>query len=101
MAARTTQGERRAHLLAEGNRAELRDCASGLVTIQSAMASLRAVTGSELEGNEDEVARLEFLVKRGAVTLLYAAHDEAHNHALVLADYLRNHMERGHEKRPL
>ncbi len=55
----------------------------------------------ELEGDEDEVARLESLMKRGAVTLLYAAHDEAHNHALVLADYLRNHMERGHEKRPL
>ena len=56
---------------------------------------------AELEGNEDEVARLEFLVKEGPVTLLYAAHDEGHNHALVLAEYLRNHMERGHGKRPV
>ncbi len=31
---------------------------------------------AELEGNEDEVARLEFLVKQGPVTLLYAAHIE-------------------------
>ncbi len=55
---------------------------------------------AELEGNEDEVARLEFLVKQGPVTLLYAAHDEAHNHALILAEYLCNHIERGHGKRP-
>jgi hypothetical protein len=25
----------------------------------------------------------------GSITLLYAARDEAHNHALVLADYMR------------
>jgi hypothetical protein len=35
------------------------------------------------------------------VTLLYAAHDEEHNHALVLADYLRDHLECGHGKRSL
>jgi len=56
---------------------------------------------AELAGNKNEVGRLEDLVKQGPVTLLYAAHDEAHNHALVLADYLRNQMERGHEKPPL
>jgi len=56
---------------------------------------------AELAGNQNEVGRLEDLVKQGPRTLLYAAHDEAHNHALVLADYLRNHMERGHETRPL
>ena len=56
---------------------------------------------AEREGNEDEFARLEFLVKQGPVTLLYAAQDEGHNHALVLAEYLCNHMERGHGKRPL
>ncbi len=44
---------------------------------------------------------LEFLVKQGPVTLLYAAHVEGHNHALVLAEYLCNHMERGHGKRPV
>ena len=56
---------------------------------------------AELAGNKDEVGRLEDLVKQGPVTLLYAAHDEAHNHALVLAEYLCDHLERGHEKRPL
>ena len=55
---------------------------------------------AELEANEDEVARLEFLVKQGPVTLLYAAHDERHNHALVLAEHLRKHMEHGHGKAP-
>jgi uncharacterized protein YeaO (DUF488 family) len=28
-------------------------------------------------------------MKAGSVTLLYAAHDTEHNHALVLADYLK------------
>jgi uncharacterized protein YeaO (DUF488 family) len=55
---------------------------------------------AELESRKDEVARLEDLVKQGAATLLYAAHDEGHNHALVLADYLRNHMECCCGKRP-
>jgi uncharacterized protein YeaO (DUF488 family) len=35
------------------------------------------------------------------VTLLYAAHDEGHNHALVLADYMHKYKKRGHGKRPL
>ena len=56
---------------------------------------------AELAGNKEEVARLEDLVKEGPVTLLYAAHDEMHNHALVLADYMRKCLERGHGKRPL
>ena len=54
---------------------------------------------AELEGNEDEVARLEFLVKQGPVILLYAAHVEGH--ALVLAEYLCNRMGRGHGNRPV
>lgn len=55
----------------------------------------------ELASNNDEVARLEELAKEGPVTLLYAAHDEEHNHALVLADYLRNLLEGSDGKRPL
>ncbi|MBV9529869.1 MAG: DUF488 domain-containing protein [Bradyrhizobium sp.] len=56
---------------------------------------------AELAGNKEEVARLLDLAKQGSLTLLYAAHDEEHNHALVLADYLRKHMERDHGKRPV
>lgn len=37
---------------------------------------------------------LAALVAEGPTTLLYAARDEAHNHALVLADYLRKHGKR-------
>jgi len=55
----------------------------------------------ELEGSQDEVARLESLVKQGPVTLLYAAHDQERNHARVLAEYLRDRMERVHGKRPV
>jgi uncharacterized protein YeaO (DUF488 family) len=32
---------------------------------------------------------MEDLVKAGPVTLLYAAHDEEHNNARVLAEYLK------------
>ncbi|WP_297298890.1 DUF488 domain-containing protein [uncultured Methylovirgula sp.] len=46
---------------------------------------------AELAANKDTVGRLDDLLKRGRVTLLYAASDTAHNHALVLADFLRTH----------
>jgi uncharacterized protein YeaO (DUF488 family) len=32
---------------------------------------------------------MDDLLKAGPVTLLYAAHDAEHNHARVLADYLK------------
>lgn len=46
----------------------------------------------ELKANE-AAEHLSDYLKSGPVTLLYAAHDPAHNHALVLADYLRDHIE--------
>jgi uncharacterized protein YeaO (DUF488 family) len=51
---------------------------------------------AELAGNceaHDAVVRLTELLKRRHVTLLYAAHDTAHNHALVLAAYLCDHLK--------
>ena len=56
---------------------------------------------AKLAGNKEEVARFEDQMKEGPVTLLYAAHDEGHNHALVLADYMRKYRESGHGQRPL
>ncbi|MBZ9668151.1 DUF488 domain-containing protein [Mesorhizobium sp. ESP7-2] len=43
----------------------------------------------ELDGNEKAVAQLRALLGDGKVTLLYGAHDEAHNNAVALAGYLR------------
>jgi uncharacterized protein YeaO (DUF488 family) len=43
---------------------------------------------AELKSNKVSVAHLKALAKKGRVTLLYAAHDEEHNHARVLAEYL-------------
>ena len=45
--------------------------------------------GAELDGNGDAVAQLRGLLSKGKVTLLYGAHDEAHNNAVALAEYLR------------
>lgn len=45
----------------------------------------------ELSANPDAVAHMKELMAKGRVTLLYAAHDTEHNHALVLADYLHSH----------
>lgn len=45
----------------------------------------------ELSANPDARARMKELMAKGRVTLLYAAHDTEHNHALVLADYLHSH----------
>ncbi|MER9161314.1 MULTISPECIES: DUF488 domain-containing protein [unclassified Mesorhizobium] len=43
----------------------------------------------ELDGNEDAVGELRGLLRHGKVTLLYGAHDEAHNNAVALAAFLR------------
>jgi len=42
----------------------------------------------ELEDKDEAVAELRGLIRKGKVTLLYAARDELHNHARVLADYI-------------
>jgi uncharacterized protein YeaO (DUF488 family) len=44
---------------------------------------------AELDGNDKAVAQLRALLGEGRVTLLYGAHDEAHNNAVALAAYLR------------
>lgn len=43
---------------------------------------------AELDANGDAVAQLRNLSREGKVTLLYGAHDEAHNNAVALAGYL-------------
>lgn len=43
---------------------------------------------SELKSNRVAVKHLRDRIKKGRVTLLYAAHDTEHNHAPVLAAYL-------------
>ena len=53
---------------------------------------------AELVHNKDAVGRLEDLLKRGPVTLLYGARDEEHNHARVLASFLHDHMKGSHGK---
>ncbi|WP_150295473.1 DUF488 domain-containing protein [Sphingobium estronivorans] len=45
----------------------------------------------ELDANPKALAELYALADHGHVTLLYAAHDEHVNHALVLAEYLKDH----------
>ena len=44
---------------------------------------------AELNDNGEAVAELRNLVAKGKITLLYSAHDEAHNNAVVLAAYLQ------------
>ncbi|RAZ92723.1 hypothetical protein DPM33_02270 [Mesorhizobium hawassense] len=46
---------------------------------------------AELDANGDAVAELRELLREGKVTLLYGAHDEKHNNAVALADYLLRH----------
>ncbi|WP_136621601.1 MULTISPECIES: DUF488 domain-containing protein [Mesorhizobium] len=43
----------------------------------------------ELDGNSGAVGELLGLLRHGKVTLLYGAHDEAHNNAVALAGYVR------------
>ncbi|MFC3569878.1 DUF488 domain-containing protein [Paracoccus sp. TOH] len=43
---------------------------------------------AELDANPDPVRALRQLARKGPVTLLYAAHDQQHNNAVALRDYL-------------
>ncbi|MCD6034272.1 MAG: hypothetical protein K0R63_13 [Rickettsiales bacterium] len=45
----------------------------------------------ELKQNKEAVALLKQEGKKGAVTLVYASHDEEHNGALILKAYLEHH----------
>ncbi|OYW87974.1 MAG: hypothetical protein B7Z20_03705 [Sphingobium sp. 32-64-5] len=51
----------------------------------------------ELAANDEAVAQLCAWLDDGDVTLLYAAHDERHNHAIVLAEYMAG---RGYRVQP-
>jgi uncharacterized protein YeaO (DUF488 family) len=42
----------------------------------------------ELKKHQKEVSELRGLARHGAITLVYAARDQAHNEAVVLRDYL-------------
>jgi uncharacterized protein YeaO (DUF488 family) len=42
----------------------------------------------ELGQHRDEITRLRDLARKGRVTLVYAAHDELHNDAVVLRQVL-------------
>lgn len=44
----------------------------------------------ELKRGTDTIAELQRLLKRGAVTFVYAARDEAHNSAAVLKQFIEN-----------
>ena len=47
----------------------------------------------ELKQRPDKIAELQRLAERGPVTLIYSAHDERHNDAVVLRDFLLKQFE--------
>jgi len=55
---------------------------------------------AELARNDGAVAQLANLSKLGPMTLLHAAHDTEHNHAIVLSAYLSDHLKDGHGHHP-
>lgn len=59
--------------------------------------AFRARYEEELASNHEAVAQLRALLSAGRLTLLYGARDEAHNQAVVLADYLRKEPGEGEE----
>lgn len=51
---------------------------------------------AELTQNGEAVKQVMDLLKQNHVTLLYAAHDPACNHALVLAGFIQDQLKKGH-----
>lgn len=54
----------------------------------------------ELKQHLDEIAELRRLAEHGSVTLIYSAHDEQHNDAVVLRDFLLTQFEHSRASRP-
>ncbi|RWE03210.1 DUF488 domain-containing protein [Mesorhizobium sp.] len=50
---------------------------------------------AEIREHRDELDRLRDLNRAGPVTLVYSAHDEAHNDAVVLREILLRHRSKG------
>jgi uncharacterized protein YeaO (DUF488 family) len=50
----------------------------------------------ELSAQRPRLARLRRLARAGTLTLVYSAHDEEHNDAVVLAEVLRRGLPRRH-----
>ena len=46
---------------------------------------------AEIHEHRDDLDRLRGLIREGTVTLVYSAHDEAHNDAVVLREILLGH----------
>lgn len=55
--------------------------------------AFRARYRAELHANDGALEPLRALACAGPLMLLYAARSSTHNHALVLAEYLREHLE--------
>jgi uncharacterized protein YeaO (DUF488 family) len=47
----------------------------------------------ELEENQAVIQQLHDVMKKGRVTLIYSAHDQEHNQAVALAEYLTGHKQ--------
>ncbi|MBB5535647.1 DUF488 domain-containing protein [Rhizobium giardinii] len=54
-------------------------------------AEFRRRYSAEIKEHREEFERLRDLALKGRVTLVYAAHDEAHNDAIVLREILLAH----------
>jgi uncharacterized protein YeaO (DUF488 family) len=52
-------------------------------------AEFRKRYSAELDANDEAVAELRGLLRKGKVTLLYGAHEAAHNNAVALAEYVQ------------
>lgn len=44
---------------------------------------------TELKANDHDIQRLASVAKKGNLTLIFGAHDQEKNHALVLKEYLK------------
>ena len=51
---------------------------------------------AELADNDEPVAQLRALIEEGRVTMLYGAHDEEHNQARVLLEFLEGKSHAAH-----
>ena len=94
MASRNEEGLSATRLVGSKMLVPARRCANGSATIPlNGMNSGRRYF-AELQANPSVWRPITEAARRGTVTLIYSSHDEEHNNAVALQEFLKRHIKR-------
>ena len=88
VAARSQESRRGDRSMGQGYRARAPPCENGSVTTLTVGRSFAAGTLRRSHQHPEQLSTLRTLARQGPITLVFSAHDELHNDAVALRDFL-------------